>query len=43
MSEEPRILIHGGTVIDGKHTTDVRADMLIEGDRIFKVDRQMCC
>jgi len=37
MSEERRILIHGGTVIDGNNTPAVRANVLIEGDRIVEV------
>jgi len=39
MSEERRILIHSGTVIDGNNTPGIRADVLIEGDRIVTVDR----
>jgi N-acyl-D-amino-acid deacylase len=39
MSEERRILIHGGTVIDGSNAPGVRADVLIEGDRIVRVGR----
>lgn len=38
MSKEHRILIHGGTVIDGNNTPGVRADVLVEGDRIVTVD-----
>ncbi len=39
MSEKRRILIHGGTVIDGNNTPGVRADVLIENDRIIRVGR----
>ena len=38
MSEERRILIHGGTVIDGNNTPGIHADVLIEGNRIVEVD-----
>lgn len=34
MAEDRRILIHGGTVIDGNNTRGVQADVLVEGDRI---------
>ncbi|MFC1713278.1 amidohydrolase family protein [Candidatus Poribacteria bacterium] len=39
MSEEHRILIHGGTVIDGNNVPGVRADVLIEDDRIVRIGR----
>jgi hypothetical protein len=41
MSEEPRILIHGGTVIDGNNAPGARADVLIEADRIVKVGQMV--
>ena len=39
MSEEHRILIHGGTVIDGNNIPGVRADVLVEGNRIAAIGR----
>ena len=38
MSEERRILIRNGTIIDGSNTPGVRADTLVEGNRIAAVD-----
>lgn len=39
MSENNRILIHGGKVTDGSDSPGVRVDVLVEGDRIVAVDR----
>ena len=37
MFKEHRILIHGGTIVDGNNTPGVRADVLIEDDEVVEV------
>jgi len=39
MSAGNRILIQGGTVIDGNNSTGFQANVLIEGDRIAAVGK----